>query len=161
MRKIFTVLILILFLTVGCVRKDVQPVEPDVGEEIECDAVTPCSEGYQCVKLPDKTRPTCITEDTLQSPKYKDCVMLESYPPQLKCPSKKIAQEPYACDEDSDCVIKDVHNCCGYYPRCVNKDYEPDIKAVEKECAEKGRVSVCGFPQITSCKCVGNKCVSM
>ena len=66
----------------------------------------------------------------------------------------------YFCNVDSDCVIKDVHNCCGYFPKCVNKDYVPDITAVEKECKEKGAVSICGFPEISSCKCVKNTCES-
>ena len=68
--------------------------------------------------------------------------------------------EPYQCEKDADCFIKDVHNCCGYYPRCVNKDYTPDIAAVEKECREKGMVSVCGFADITGCKCANNTCTS-
>lgn len=126
-----------------------------------CDASIPCSEGYECVKLPDKDSPKCIKPEVLQSPEYKDCIALESYPLQIKCPDKISQVDAYACNEDSDCLIKDVHNCCGYYPRCVNKDYEPDIEAVKKECAGKGMASVCGFPEITSCKCVNNKCISM
>jgi len=67
----------------------------------------------------------------------------------------------YACEQDSDCVVKDVRNCCGYYPRCVNVDHEPDIAAVQAECAEKGLVSVCGFPEIDSCSCIANRCESL
>ncbi len=67
----------------------------------------------------------------------------------------------YACNTDSDCVVKDVHNCCGYYPRCVNKDYIPDIGAVQSKCAEKGYASVCGWPEITSCSCIQNTCKSL
>ena len=65
---------------------------------------------------------------------------------------------PVFCNADSDCKIKDVHNCCGYYPKCVNKDYAPDISAVERECKEKGISSICGFPDITSCMCVEHAC---
>ena len=67
----------------------------------------------------------------------------------------------YFCNKDSDCMIKDVRNCCGYYPKCVNKDYIPDIEAVERECREKGVASICGFPEIKECKCVQNKCESI
>ncbi len=67
----------------------------------------------------------------------------------------------YSCSTDSDCVVKDVHNCCGYYPRCVNKDYIPDVEAVKRECQEKGMASICGWPEITHCKCVDNSCKSM
>jgi len=73
----------------------------------------------------------------------------------------KTVSNPYFCGNDADCVVKDVHNCCGYYPKCVNKDYTPDIAAVEKECKEKGMVSICGFADITGCKCVNSTCVSV
>ena len=64
------------------------------------------------------------------------------------------------CEVDADCVVKDVHNCCGYYPRCVNVDHEPDIEAVKSQCAKERRVSICGFPDISDCKCVANTCKS-
>ncbi len=70
-------------------------------------------------------------------------------------------KSPTFCNSDSDCKIKDVHNCCGYYPKCVNKDYVPDIAAVEKECREKGIVSICGFAQIKSCICMEHECSAM
>jgi len=73
----------------------------------------------------------------------------------------KKAIGPYSCDSDSDCAVKDVHNCCGYYPRCVNKGYIPDIEAVQRECKEKGIVSICGFAEITGCKCINSKCESI
>ena len=69
--------------------------------------------------------------------------------------------DAYFCKTDSDCNIKDVHNCCGYYPRCVNTDYVPDVEAVVKECKEKGVVSICGFPDVAGCKCIENKCNSI
>lgn len=74
--------------------------------------------------------------------------------------NKKIT-DAYFCNTDSDCKIKDVHNCCGYFPRCVNKDYIPDTEAVTKECKAKGIVSVCGWPEISSCRCIENKCNSI
>ena len=77
---------------------------------------------------------------------------------------KETVKEPtgaYYCEKDADCAIKDVHNCCGYYPRCVNIAHEPDIEAVIKECQEEQIASVCGFPDIESCKCIENRCESM
>lgn len=65
---------------------------------------------------------------------------------------------PTFCNLDSDCKVKDVHNCCGYYPKCVNEDYVPDIAAVKKECQEKGIASICGFSEIESCTCVEHQC---
>ncbi|VUC29347.1 unnamed protein product [Clonostachys rosea] len=65
--------------------------------------------------------------------------------------------EHLACIEDSDCVIRNVGNCCGYYPMCANADAElPD------PCPEPGMFGVCGFPAIDSCKC-GSRggCISL
>jgi len=67
---------------------------------------------------------------------------------------------PYSCETDTDCVVKNVQNCCGYYPRCVNVDHEPDIEAVKAQCAKERQVSICGFPDITDCGCVANTCKS-
>ncbi len=71
------------------------------------------------------------------------------------------AIKPYYCEKDADCEIKDVHNCCGYYPRCVNVDFEPDIEAVKLECEEQGSFGICGYPEITHCECIDNQCKSM
>lgn len=65
----------------------------------------------------------------------------------------------YSCKSDSDCVIKDVGNCCGFYPRCVNKDAMTYPNLVKQFCAEEKLVSVCGFPSIRSCECVSGACV--
>lgn len=64
----------------------------------------------------------------------------------------------YGCSSDSDCEVKNVGNCCGYYPACVNKDSPTDPDAVRAECAKQGRAGVCGFPSITSCQCVQGRC---
>lgn len=65
----------------------------------------------------------------------------------------------YSCTADPDCVIKDVGNCCGFYPRCVNKDAETNPGLVREFCAEQQMVSVCGYPSISSCECVSGMCV--
>ncbi len=62
---------------------------------------------------------------------------------------------PYACQQDSDCTVKDVRNNCGYYPRCVNKNYEPDPN---KPLVDS---MICGAPDITLCKCKNKKCIGM
>ncbi len=64
----------------------------------------------------------------------------------------------YSCNIDSDCTIKDVHNCCGYYPSCTNKDALVNATLVSNLCQEEGLSGVCGFPSINSCKCINNKC---
>lgn len=63
-----------------------------------------------------------------------------------------------SCRVDTDCEVKNVGNCCGYFPACVNKDAQPDPEAVQARCAETGMASVCGFREIQACSCVENQC---
>lgn len=62
------------------------------------------------------------------------------------------------CRADADCTVKNVGNCCGYYPACVNVDSPTDPKGVQAECARKGMTSVCGFQEISSCSCKQGHC---
>lgn len=64
----------------------------------------------------------------------------------------------FSCGSDSDCEIKDVHNCCGYYPMCVNINAKVDPDFVNKACRDEGIGSACGFRSIDSCRCVDGKC---
>jgi hypothetical protein len=63
-----------------------------------------------------------------------------------------------SCKTDADCTVKNVGNCCGYYPACVNVNSPTDPKGVQAECAKKGMMSVCGFPDISSCSCKQGHC---
>lgn len=63
-----------------------------------------------------------------------------------------------SCQADADCAVKNVGNCCGYYPACVNVDSPTDPKGVQAECQKKGMMSVCGFPDISSCSCRQGRC---
>ncbi|OYT27459.1 MAG: dTDP-glucose 4,6-dehydratase [Candidatus Altiarchaeales archaeon ex4484_96] len=49
-----------------------------------CDAITPCETG-ECIKFPDNAKPICYTGDPCARCPSKKCVMLESYPPQVRC----------------------------------------------------------------------------
>ncbi len=63
-----------------------------------------------------------------------------------------------ACTTDADCAVKDVGNCCGYYPACVNKDSPTFPEQVKAECAKNDMMSTCGFREISSCACVSGRC---
>ncbi|WP_462115242.1 hypothetical protein [Lysobacter xanthus] len=63
-----------------------------------------------------------------------------------------------ACRTDADCAIKDVGNCCGSAPACVNVKAPVDPAAVKAQCAKQGRASICGFKPIESCSCVAGQC---
>lgn len=66
----------------------------------------------------------------------------------------------YSCEVDTDCEIKDVHNCCGAFPKCVNKNAQVDPDFVREVCAEEATAGICGFPVIEECGCQNNVCVA-
>ncbi|MFD0739947.1 hypothetical protein ACFQZQ_11740 [Lysobacter koreensis] len=63
-----------------------------------------------------------------------------------------------SCRSDADCTVKDVGNCCGYFPACVNVNSPTDPKGVQAQCAKSGMASVCGFQEISGCQCVQGQC---
>jgi hypothetical protein len=68
----------------------------------------------------------------------------------------RAASAAYACNVNLDCVIKDVGNCCGYYPRCANV-----AATFAPPSCSGGQAGVCGFPSIDRCECRQNECVSL
>lgn len=63
-----------------------------------------------------------------------------------------------SCRSDADCTVKNVGNCCGAMPACVNVNSPTDPAGVQAECARSGRMSVCGFKAIESCQCSEGQC---
>jgi hypothetical protein len=66
----------------------------------------------------------------------------------------------YSCTVDADCAVKDVGNCCGYFPACVNKDSPTFPDQVRADCAARGESSICGFPEIRACRCDSGRCAA-
>lgn len=66
-----------------------------------------------------------------------------------------------SCVSDGDCVVKDVGNCCGYNPECVNATAQVDKEKVALWCKKTGMASICGFPSIESCRCQNHLCVNV
>jgi hypothetical protein len=62
------------------------------------------------------------------------------------------------CRVDADCAVKNVGNCCGYYPACVNRDSPTFPELVARQCAEQGLAGICGYPEIRGCACVEGRC---
>lgn len=65
-----------------------------------------------------------------------------------------------SCRSDADCTVKNVGNCCGYYPACVNVGSRTDPAGVQASCQAKGMMSVCGFAEISGCSCVKGQCAA-
>lgn len=62
------------------------------------------------------------------------------------------------CRTDADCAVKDIGNCCGTMPACVNANAKVDPAAVKAQCARDGISSVCGFVEVRGCSCVEGLC---
>lgn len=66
-----------------------------------------------------------------------------------------------SCRTDADCAVKDVGNCCGRFPLCVNRDAKVDPAAVRAQCAKDGMASTCGFQEVGGCQCVQGRCENL
>ena len=64
------------------------------------------------------------------------------------------------CKTSADCAVKNVGNCCGAMPACVNQDSPTDPAAVQAQCQAKGMMGVCGFREISACQCDNGQCVA-
>lgn len=76
-------------------------------------------------------------------------------------PPSRVEQAPRidtSCRIDSDCSVRNVGNCCGEMPACVNKDAPVDPAAVQSQCAKDGRMGVCGFRPVSACRCNAGAC---
>jgi len=71
-------------------------------------------------------------------------------------PAKGIVD--YSCSSDAQCTIKNVGNCCGEHPACVNVDSPTFPEQVKADCEAEGRSGICGFPVLEGCQCVQGHC---
>ena len=77
-------------------------------------------------------------------------------------PAERVALKiDRSCRADADCAVKDVRNCCGAMPACVNVDAKIDPSRVQEDCKRGGGFAVCGFPAIEGCKCASGQCVAL
>lgn len=63
-----------------------------------------------------------------------------------------------SCRTSADCAVKNVGNCCGAMPACVNRNSPTNPEAVKAQCARRGLMSTCGFRDVQSCTCVAGTC---
>lgn len=63
-----------------------------------------------------------------------------------------------SCTVDTDCAVKNVGNCCGYFPACVNAQADTFPERVKAACEAQGLSGICGFEDITACACVEGRC---
>lgn len=63
------------------------------------------------------------------------------------------------CKSSADCAVKNVGNCCGAMPACVNQGSPTNPQAVQAQCQAKGMMGICGFREISACQCDNGQCV--
>lgn len=111
--------------------------------------------------------PAAIRQRTKPAPPMSDPLPAERVPdvqPSPQPPSGSVrapgatGKVDSSCRTDADCTVKNVGNCCGYYPACVNVNSPTDPEGVQAQCAKSGMASVCGFAEISGCECVQGQC---
>ncbi len=132
------------------------PAEPGAKDAGDAAAATPTS-----------TAPVQETETLAQadppaaaSPRPDPRPGSEPAPAVAPAPADGPARLDMSCRTDADCTVKNVGNCCGAYPACVNVNSPTDPEGVKAACAKSGMMSTCGFREIQGCQCVAGTCQS-
>jgi hypothetical protein len=113
---------------------------------------------------PAATAPTNPVPATTPAPEVNDSTREDangSDVSPLRSGNADIQNPDRSCKTDSDCTVKDVGNCCGYFPMCTHKNAKTDPKAVQAQCAKSGMASVCGFQEVSGCQCVQGRCENL
>lgn len=110
---------------------------------------------------PVEPQPQPMDSDPGDPTKAGEPVAAQPHPePARRVPEELLTENGvyYSCKTSADCEVKNVGNCCGYYPACVNKDSPTFPEKVKAACAAEGSSSICGFPEISSCDCIEGRC---
>ncbi len=98
------------------------------------------------------------TQDEAPVPRNKGPMRTGGPLPPQKVERGTPVELDFSCKVDADCAVKNVGNCCGQFPACVNRDSPTDPEGVQAECAKSGMMSVCGWAEISACTCNQGKC---
>jgi hypothetical protein len=127
-----------------------------------CTAPKPNADAPQAPAAPSVSAAPAAPMPTTPKPVEAPAAAPASRPPAIETLPGATAENPSrSCKTDSDCAVKNVGNCCGAYPMCVNKDARTDPAAVQAQCAKQGITSVCGFQEVSGCQCVKSQCQSL
>jgi hypothetical protein len=113
---------------------------------------------------PVEPQPQPVDADPVYPSETSDPVEPQSQAasPARRPPEELLTQNEvyYGCNTPADCEVKNVGNCCGYYPACVNKDSPTFPDKVKAACAAEGSSSICGFQEIGGCDCIEGRCTA-
>lgn len=102
-----------------------------------------------CASLPPVADPPPAGESVPAAP-----AVVESAPSRLPDPPALNIR----CQTDADCTVKNVGNCCGFLPACVNKASPTAPDLVLARCAGSGEEPICDHPMIYACLCEQGIC---
>ena len=125
--------------------------------EPESMAVAPTAATSPGAPVPAEV-PPAIKQRTKPAPPMSDPLPAERVPDVAPAPTGPTGKVNTSCKTDADCSVKNVGNCCGDFPACVNVNSPTDPKGVQAQCAKAGMASVCGFADISACQCVQGQC---
>ena len=125
----------------------------DVAQPVPVDSA-PVTDAPNAAAPPSVPRPPSNTEIR------QDRKIVEADAPAAPATSSQPVVIDSSCKSDKDCTVKNVGNCCGEYPACVNVNSPTDPAGVQAQCAKQGMASICGFPVISGCSCKAGKCES-
>ena len=106
------------------------------------------------------TPPAIASAPSPQATPHKPAPPMSDPLPPERMPDRQPVALDLSCKTDADCTVKNVGNCCGAYPACVNKNSPTDPEGVQAQCAKSGMASVCGFTEIASCQCARGQCIA-
>ena len=109
------------------------------------------------VEVAARAAPAPVTRNK-PAPPMSDPLPAQPLPAANPAKSAGVPTLDLSCKSSADCAVKNVGNCCGMQPRCVNVNARVDAKAVQEQCARTGMASVCGFKAVESCECVKGQC---
>ncbi|WP_425462614.1 hypothetical protein [Marilutibacter aestuarii] len=104
--------------------------------------------------------PPVVAPGASTLPPQPDAPHAPSTDAEAPAPAQGPVQVDRSCRTDADCTVKNVGNCCGAYPACVNVDSPTDPEGVRAACAKDGMMSTCGFREIQGCQCVAGSCTA-
>ncbi len=79
-----------------------------------------------------------------------------SLPVSITFAADELSRVNTSCEVDADCAVKDLRNCCGLYPACVNTAAVINTELDDPQC--DGFASICGYETITECHCQDHQC---
>lgn len=134
---------------------------PEPGKAAATDIAQPAPVGSDPVTdAPDAGAPPSVPRPPGNTEIRQDRQIVEADAPETPVASSQPVVIDTSCKSDKDCTVKNVGNCCGEYPACVNVNSPTDPAGVQAQCAKQGMASICGFPVISGCVCNAGKCES-